>query len=64
MDLNQLLFHHQLALIKLDTGEPDTVTSVSTDDAPGSRFDLIRHYETRIDRLRRDMGVSGYPRSA
>jgi hypothetical protein len=57
MDLNQLLFQHQLALMKIEGAQP-------CPPQRGSRFDLIRHYERRIDRLRHAMGVSGYPRSA
>lgn len=55
MDLNQLLFHHQVALI-------DYATRDKSDEHRGSRFDLVRHYETRIARLRHDMGVATYPR--
>ncbi|GLK45891.1 MULTISPECIES: hypothetical protein [Novosphingobium] len=54
MDLNQLLYHHQIALIEYatrDKGSPEV----------RSRFDLVRHYEIRIARLRQDMGVSTYP---
>ncbi|MCJ2181032.1 hypothetical protein [Novosphingobium album (ex Hu et al. 2023)] len=54
MDLNQLLFHHQLALIQLDT--PDVQTGKRQ-----RQFDLVRHYEKRITRLREEMGVSRYP---
>ena len=53
MDLNQLLFHHQVALIRSDA---------SNAGAPlGSRFDMVSHYEKRIARLRQDMGTSHYP---
>ena len=54
MDLNQLLYHPQIALIEYaprDKGSPEV----------RSRFDLVRHYEIRIARLRQDMGVSTYP---
>ncbi|WP_211183277.1 hypothetical protein [Novosphingobium sp. AAP1] len=27
----------------------------------GSRYDLVRHYETRIARLRQKLGVAAYP---
>lgn len=54
MDLNQLLYHHQISLIQFATHNK------GNRDA-GSRFDLVRHYETRIARLRQDMGVSSYP---
>lgn len=50
MDLNQLLFHHQIALIRYAAHH-------KSDHKHGSRFDLVRHYETRIARLRHDMGV-------
>ncbi|WP_334185925.1 hypothetical protein [Novosphingobium sp.] len=49
MDLNQLLYHHQIALIEF------TARSKRNRDA-GSRFDLVRHYATRIARLQKDMG--------
>lgn len=55
MDLNQLLYHHQIALIQFATHNK------GNRDA-GSRFDLVRHYETRIARLRQGMGVSAYPK--
>lgn len=54
MDLNQLLYHHQIALIQFGT------RNKGNRDA-GSRFDLVQHYETRIARLRQDIGVSAYP---
>jgi len=54
MDLNQLLYHHQIALIEF------TARSKSNRDA-GSRFDLVRHYATRIARLQKDMGVAACP---
>ncbi|WP_404479718.1 hypothetical protein [Novosphingobium sp. BL-52-GroH] len=52
MDLNQLLYHHQLALMRY---------TANRDEAPApSRFDLVTHYERRISRLRREMGVTPY----
>ncbi len=54
MDLNQLLFHHQRALIQYAARDKDY-------HERGSRFDMVRHYETRIARLRHDMGISAYP---
>ncbi|MEE4454040.1 hypothetical protein [Novosphingobium resinovorum] len=54
MDLNQLLFHHQIALIEYTVRDRN-------DHEHRSRFDLVRHYETRIARLRHDMGVQAYP---
>lgn len=53
MDLNQLLYHHQLALIR-HSAHPCELPSPS-------RFDLVTHYERRIDRLRHEMGVPSYP---
>jgi hypothetical protein len=51
MDLNQLLYQHQRALIaRVDHHVPH-----------GSRFDLVGYYERRIARLRRQMGVVQYP---
>lgn len=46
MDLNQLLFHHQVALIR--DSEPG-----SADDAQS----LASHYAGRIDTLRHELGV-------
>ncbi len=57
MDLNQLLFHHQIALIQYAVHDKDV-------HSRRSRFDLVRHYETRIARLRNDMGVAVYPQWA
>lgn len=53
MDLNQLLFHHQIALMR-DASESGVVQF-------GSRFDMASHYRRRIIRLRREMGVARYP---
>lgn len=52
MDLNHLLYHHQVSLI--EAGEQPKRTGASA-------FGLVRHYQTRIDRLRDLMGVSRYP---
>lgn len=54
MDLNQLLFHHQIALMQYSAQD-------SGRSRVGPRFDMVRHYETRIARLRKDMGVLAYP---
>lgn len=53
MDLNQLLFHHQVALMN----NFGTIHHISQ----GSNFDLVAYYEERIARLRRQMGVFQYP---
>jgi len=53
LDLNQLLYHHQIALMRK-----------SDDEAPqhcGSRFDLVSHYERRISKLRQELGTTQYP---
>lgn len=52
MDLNELLFQHQIALMR--AAKPHNRQS-------GGHFDLVRHYETRIDRLRNTLGVAPYP---
>jgi len=57
MDLNQLLFHHQVALIR--SGAPGTARSGPVPASP--HFDLVAHYGKRIGRLRREMGVPRYP---
>ena len=53
MDLNQLLFHHQVALIR-ETARIANVPACS-------RFDMVVHYARRIGRLRHEMGVPHYP---
>lgn len=53
MDLNELLFQHQIALIRSAEAPARCVCSA---------FDLVRHYETRIARHRRELGVAAYPR--
>jgi len=52
MDLNNLLYHHQISLIRAGSG-------CSTVRAGAVR--LVRHYQTRIDRVRHEMGVAHYP---
>jgi hypothetical protein len=52
VDLNHLLFQHQVAV--MDARAP-------RDRCAGSRYDLVRHYETRIARLRQKLGVAAYP---
>ncbi|MFA7597228.1 MAG: hypothetical protein WCY92_12825 [Novosphingobium sp.] len=48
MDLNQLLYHHQVALLEELRSVP----------ANGSRFDLVQHYAKRIREYRRNIGLS------
>ncbi|MET1754295.1 hypothetical protein ABVV53_02285 [Novosphingobium sp. RD2P27] len=52
MDLNQLLYQHQVAVIR--TGA-EPVTDF------GSRFDIVSHYERRIVKMREKLGVPQYP---
>ncbi len=49
MDLNQLLYHHQVALIEAQT-------SVSTNP-----FDLVAHYRSRIEKMRRSFDTPDVP---
>lgn len=52
MDLNELLFQHQRAILKADRTAP----------GPGpSAFDLVGHYAHRIRALRQRLGVATYP---
>ncbi|MFS0851057.1 hypothetical protein AB3M93_16555 [Novosphingobium panipatense] len=55
MGLNELLFHHQVALIQYAADNKS-----SRDN--GTSFDLVRHYEARIARLRHEIGAAAYPR--
>jgi len=52
MDLNELLYHHQVALLQ---------GQVPACEAAGSSFDLAGHYRRRIDAMRRMLGVAEYP---
>lgn len=54
MDLNQLLFDHQIALIRY------AARSGKAGEC-GSQYNLVRHCEARIARLRHDLGVPSYP---
>ncbi|MCW1383585.1 hypothetical protein OLX02_12220 [Novosphingobium sp. KCTC 2891] len=53
MDLNQLLFQHQAALLQRGAQGPK--------DTPFLSCDLVRHYHKRIARLREELGVAPYP---
>jgi len=53
MDLNQLLYHQQVALMNAAISGRDLHC--------GSRFDMVKHYERRIRALRHKLGVSQYP---
>lgn len=50
MDLNQLLYHHQVALIEAQTS------------VPANRFDLVGHYRSRIAKMRRSLDTPDVPR--
>jgi hypothetical protein len=52
MDLNELLYQHQRAILHAGRAVP----------GPGpSSFDLVGHYAGRIRQLRERLGVVGYP---
>jgi len=51
MDLEQLLFHRRLAASE----------TMAREASLGSRFDLVRYYDRRITRLRRERGASPFP---
>lgn len=53
MDLNELLFQHQVALLHRN--------SKPAHQPAAARLDLVGYYRTRIDRLREKLGVTGYP---
>jgi len=52
MDLNELLYQHQRAVLQAARVVPGPV---------GSRHDLVGHYAGRIRRLRERLGVVNYP---
>jgi len=52
MDLNELLFQHQRAILRAGPAAPRTGPTA---------FDLVGHYAHRIRRLRERMGVASYP---
>lgn len=51
MDLNQLLYHHQMALMATSQAQRDGV--------PLPNFDLPRYYAKRISEYRDNRGLSG-----
>lgn len=51
MDLNQLLYHHQIALM--------AVNRAQRDGRPLPNFDLPRYYAKRISEYRDNRGLSG-----
>lgn len=52
MDMNQLFYHHQLALMAADRALRDT-TAIAN-------FDLPRHYAKRIEEYRACRGMPAY----
>lgn len=52
MDLNHLLYHHQLSVLNAETRNGVAGTRASH---------LAEHYHKRIERLRQQMGVSSWP---
>jgi len=52
MDLNQLIYHHQVALIR--------AVQARSLGAPKSRFDLVAHYARNIRAYRRKHGLTQY----
>lgn len=52
MDLNHLLYHHQRSLMRAASQSASAETGADR---------LVRHYQTRIDRLRHQLGVPRYP---
>lgn len=52
MDLNELLYQHQRAIL---------IAARALPEPAGSRFDLVTHYAERIRRLRLQLGVTAYP---
>lgn len=49
MDLNQLLYHHQVALIE------------AQNSVPANRFDLVGHYRSRIAKMRKSFDIPDVP---
>ncbi|WP_225206904.1 hypothetical protein [Novosphingobium huizhouense] len=52
MDLNHLLYQQQVAILRKSEETPARCSA---------GFDLVRHYQRRIDRLREDLGATGWP---
>lgn len=53
MDLNELLFHHQVALIH---------GAETPQRSAGGDHDLARPFESMLLRLRDELGAAAYPR--
>lgn len=56
MDLNELLYQHQRAILHARRARPGPGPGPSP-----SAFDLVSHYAHRISRLRERLGVHAYP---
>lgn len=52
MDLNELLYHHQVALIH---------AAEAPASCAQSPFDLVRHYQFKLTRHRLERGLAIYP---
>lgn len=52
MDLEQLLHHHRLALLEAQASNAPSLRS---------RFDMVRHYRSRIERARKILGGTDPP---
>lgn len=52
MDMNQLFYHHQIALMSANHARPE--------GRPPGGFDLAQHYVTRINRFRESRGLLPY----
>jgi hypothetical protein len=52
MDMNQLFYHHQMALIEADRAKRD--------GAGAAHSDLSHHYAKRIDEYRAQRGLTAY----
>jgi len=50
MDMNQLFYHHQVALMDADRARRNGLAT--------SSFDLARHYARRINRFREGRGLA------
>lgn len=54
MDMNQLFYHHQMALIEADRAKRNGV------GAGAAHSDLSHHYAKRIDEYRAQRGLTAY----
>lgn len=52
MDINELLYHHQIALMR--------AAQMQSSSSSASRFDLVRHYAKRIRDYRQTHSLAQY----